>query len=121
MLKRAAVALLLALGASAAAHEEADSPRAEVPLRRAGGASFVKVADGAPVAPKVRVSASPGQPPALLLENLGREPVIVLGAHDEPFLRISASGVDGNLASPTFKATYTGLMKLFLDQIPQGA
>ena len=63
------------------------------------------------LAEKVRVALVPGQPPALLLENEAAVPVVVLGAHGEPFLRIGAGGVEANLASPTWQdlGRYRGL------------
>ena len=78
---------------------------------RPGGAYVARLTSGAELAPKVRVTLAPGRPPALLLENGGAEPVSVLGLHDEPFLRVSADGVEANLASPTWQdlGRYRGL------------
>lgn len=73
--------------------------------------TFVARLAAGELAPGVRVTLAPGQPPALLLENRGREPVWVLGAQGEPFLRIAAEGTDANLASPTWQdlGRYRGL------------
>ena len=78
---------------------------------RPGGAFLARLTSAAELAPKVRVTLAPGRPPALLLENTGPEPVQVLGVHDEPFLRVSADGVEANLASPTWQdlGRYRGL------------
>jgi hypothetical protein len=67
------------------------------------GIYLPRLTSGSRLAPDVHVVLSPGRPPALLLENRGADDVIVLGAHDEPFLRIGAGGVDANLASPTWQ------------------
>lgn len=78
---------------------------------RPPGVFVARVTSAGELAPKVRVSLSPGRPPALLLENAGDTPVTVLGVEDEPFLRISVEGVDANLASPTWQdqGRYRGL------------
>ena len=78
---------------------------------RPGGVFLARLTSNPVLAPKVRVTLAPGRPPALLLENTGADPVSVLGAHDEPFLRISADGVEANLASPTWQdlGRYRGL------------
>ena len=72
---------------------------------------FIARLTGAELARQVRVTLAPGRPPALLLENAGPEPVTVFGVADEPFLRISADGVEANLASPTWQdlGRYRGL------------
>jgi hypothetical protein len=54
-------------------------------------------------APGVHVALLPGRVPGMLLENSGSETVLVLGASDEPFLRITAQGADANLKSPTWR------------------
>jgi hypothetical protein len=78
---------------------------------RPGGLYRARLTAGPELAPSVRVTLSPGRPPALLLENSGAVPVSVLGKHDEPFLRVSADGVEANLASPTWQdlGRYRGL------------
>jgi hypothetical protein len=60
---------------------------------------------------EVGVTLSQGSPPALLLENRGRSPVVVLGNFNEPMLRIGPDGVEVNLASPTWQdqGRYRGL------------
>lgn len=78
---------------------------------RPAGIFQARLGKNTELAPFVKLTLSPGQPPALLLENLGDDDVIVVGAHGEPFLRITADGVDGNLASPTWQdlGRYRGL------------
>jgi hypothetical protein len=75
------------------------------------GVFQARLGKNADLAPFARVTLSPGQPPALLLENLGDQDVIVLGAHGEPFIRIRPDGVDGNLSSSTWQdlGRYRGL------------
>lgn len=68
-----------------------------------GGVYLARLVAGPELTRHVRVTLSPGRPPALMVENSGDEPALVLGAHDEPFLRISADGVEANLASPTWQ------------------
>jgi len=55
--------------------------------------------------PGVRVQLMKGRVPALYLENTGDEPVIVLGAAGEPFLRIGPEGTSANVRSPTWQRT----------------
>ncbi len=83
---------------------------------RPAGVFQTRLLSSGEVAPKVRVTLSPGQPPALLLENLGDQEVIVLGAQNEPFVRIRPDGVDGNLSSPTWQdlGRYKGLAEVSL-------
>ena len=80
-------------------------------LPHPGGVFMARLTSGAEPAPGVRVTLAPGRPPALLLENTGVHPVSVLGVDDEPFLRVSADGVEANLASPTWQdlGRYRGL------------
>jgi hypothetical protein len=54
-------------------------------------------------APGVRVALSDGARPTLRIENAGRQPVVVLGEQGEPFLLVTAAGVEANLASPTWQ------------------
>lgn len=70
-----------------------------------------RLASGGDIAKGLRVTLSQGQPPALLLENNSAEAVLVLGAFEEPFLRIGSEGVEANLASPTWQdlGRYRGL------------
>jgi hypothetical protein len=80
---------------------------------RPAGVFAARLTSAAELAPQVRVTLSPGRPPALLLENTGAQPVTVLGAGGEPFLRVSADGVEANLASPTWQdlGRYRGLVE----------
>ncbi|HTD58916.1 MAG TPA: hypothetical protein VK672_08480, partial [Solirubrobacteraceae bacterium] len=55
--------------------------------------------------PGVRVQLIAGRVPALFLENTGDEPVVVLGAAGEPFLRIGPEGTSANVRSPTWQRT----------------
>lgn len=70
---------------------------------RPSGVFLARLTSAVALAPQVRVTLAPGRPPVLLLENAGAESVTVLGMHDEPFLRVSADGVEANLASPTWQ------------------
>ena len=54
------------------------------------------------IAPRVEVAIIPGVVPAVTLANGGREPVTVIGARSEPFLRIGSEGVFANAMSPTW-------------------
>jgi hypothetical protein len=54
------------------------------------------------IAPSVDVTIIPGVVPAVTVENRGNEPVTVIGAKGEPFLRIGSDGVFANAASPTW-------------------
>jgi hypothetical protein len=47
----------------------------------------------------VRVRLLPGATPGLLVENVGRNPLTVLDAAGEPFLRVSRKGVEANVRS----------------------
>ena len=57
-----------------------------------------------PVRPfrEVAVQLAPGRVPALFLSNRGDEPVVVLGASGEPFLRVGEDGTEVNRHSPTW-------------------
>jgi hypothetical protein len=55
--------------------------------------------------PGVRVQLIAGRVPALYLQNTGDEPVVVLGASGEPFLRIGPGGTSANVRSPTWQRT----------------
>ena len=50
----------------------------------------------------VAVQLAPGRIPGLYVTNRGTTPVVVLGADDEPFLRIGPDGVEANRHSPTW-------------------
>jgi len=50
----------------------------------------------------VTVQLAPGRIPGLYVTNSGTTPVVVLGADDEPFLRIGPDGVEANRHSPTW-------------------
>jgi hypothetical protein len=50
----------------------------------------------------VAVQLAPGRVPALFLSNRGDEPVVVLGAEGEPFLRVGKTGTEANRHSPTW-------------------
>jgi hypothetical protein len=67
------------------------------------GAYVARLTSARELAPGVHVTLSDGDPPALLVENDGRVPVVVLGHEGEPFLLVSAGGVEANLASPTWQ------------------
>ena len=54
------------------------------------------------VAPNVDVTIIPGVVPAVTVENRGQEPVTVIGAQGEHFLRIGSDGVFANATSPTW-------------------
>ena len=68
----------------------------------AAGAFVARLTSGRELAPGVQVTLSSGERPALLIENAGDAAVLVLGHHGEPFLLVSAAGVEANLASPTW-------------------
>ncbi|WP_101676024.1 hypothetical protein [Alloalcanivorax mobilis] len=51
-------------------------------------------------APGVRVSLAPGTVPALFVRNDGKEPVMVLNASGQPYLRIGPDGTAANAAAP---------------------
>lgn len=70
---------------------------------RAAGAYVARLTSPREPAPGVRVALSDGVQPTLRIENAGREPVIVLGERGEPFLLVSAAGVEANLASATWQ------------------
>jgi hypothetical protein len=54
--------------------------------------------------PGVRVSLVAGRVPALYLENASAaEPVVVMGAAGEPFLRVAPDGTSANVLSPTWQ------------------
>jgi hypothetical protein len=53
--------------------------------------------------PGVRVTLVSGRVPAVYLENTDHEPVVVLGAAGEPFLRIGPEGASANVRSPTWQ------------------
>jgi hypothetical protein len=55
--------------------------------------------------PGVRIRLMAGRVPALYLENVDAEPVVVLGADGEPFLRIGPEGTSANVRSPTWQRT----------------
>ena len=57
------------------------------------------------IAPGVRLHVLAGTPPGLYLENAHAEPVTVLGALGEPFVRIGPEGVHVNLRSPSWLAS----------------
>jgi hypothetical protein len=54
------------------------------------------------IAPRVEMAIIPGVVPAVTIENGGHEPVTVVGARGEPFIRIGADGVFANAISPTW-------------------
>jgi hypothetical protein len=54
------------------------------------------------IAPRVDVAIIPGVVPAVTVANGGHDPVTVVGARGEPFLRIGADGVFANAISPTW-------------------
>jgi hypothetical protein len=54
------------------------------------------------IAPQVQVTIIPGVVPAVTIANSGHEPVTVIGARGEPFLRIGPDGVFANAISPTW-------------------
>ncbi len=54
------------------------------------------------IAPRVEVAIIPGVVPAVTIDNGGHEPVTVIGARGEPFLRIGADGVFANANSLTW-------------------
>jgi hypothetical protein len=53
--------------------------------------------------PGVHVSLVSGRVPALYLENLTEQAVVVLGAAGEPFLRVGPEGTSANVLSPTWQ------------------
>jgi hypothetical protein len=53
--------------------------------------------------PGVRVQLMAGRVPGLYLENTSDEPVVVLGADGEPFLRVGPEGTSANVRSPTWQ------------------
>jgi hypothetical protein len=80
------------------------------------GAYVARLTSARELAPGVQVTVSTGEAPALLIENGGRDPVLVLGHQGEPFLVVSATGVEANLASPTWQELGRGS-----GQAPRGA
>jgi hypothetical protein len=54
------------------------------------------------IAPRVEVSIIPGVVPAITIANSAHEPVTVIGARGEPFLRIGPDGVFANEISQTW-------------------
>ena len=54
------------------------------------------------IAPQVETSIIPGVVPAITIANGSAEPVTVIGARGEPFLRIGPDGVFANAVSPTW-------------------
>jgi hypothetical protein len=70
---------------------------------RAEGTFAARVTSGDEPFPGVRVRLVSGLVPALYLENTGNEEVTVLGAAEEPFLRIGPRGTSANLLSPTWQ------------------
>jgi hypothetical protein len=54
------------------------------------------------IAPQVEVAVIPGVVPAISIANGGHQPVTVIGARGEPFLRIGSDGVFANVMSPTW-------------------
>jgi hypothetical protein len=67
------------------------------------GLFLARMTSAPELAPGVRVTLAPGQPPALMLENAGGPPVVVLGKLGEPFLRIAPDGVEANVASASWQ------------------
>ncbi|HEX9887919.1 MAG TPA: hypothetical protein VGA69_00450 [Nitriliruptorales bacterium] len=65
--------------------------------------SYRAALDGGPVSVDgVTATILDGPVPAMVVQNDGSRPVVVLGAQGEPFLRVTPRGVDANLASPTW-------------------
>lgn len=63
---------------------------------------FIPELDTTSPAPGVTLTAVPGNPvPGLSVSNEGASEVVVLGDQEEPYLRLTAAGVDANLRSPT--------------------
>jgi hypothetical protein len=54
---------------------------------------------------RVAVVGGTGPTPAAYIDNEGSQTVTVIGAGGEPLLRIGPSGVDANLASPSWRLT----------------
>ena len=72
-------------------------------------------------AAKLVATALGGEPPEVVIDVIELGPGL-LGWSD-PAVKAAVASVQAStvvvFASPTFKATYTGLLKLFLDQVPQ--
>jgi hypothetical protein len=73
-----------------------------VPRSAPTGIVRARLVSGAQLAPGVRISLLPGEVGSFFLESDAAEPVTVLGRDGEPFLRVSATGVEANLHSATF-------------------
>ncbi|CAN5567957.1 hypothetical protein BH20ACT2_BH20ACT2_13080 [soil metagenome] len=78
--------------------------RGHLEPRRFLGTKVSGITGGARPVPGVTVQLLQGQVPGLLLRNDGAEPVVVRGAHGEPFLRVGPDGTDANLRSPAWAA-----------------
>ena len=68
----------------------------------ANGYSMPAIETPRELAPNVDVTIILGVVPAVTIENRGQEPVTVIGAQGEPFLRIGSDGVFANATSPTW-------------------
>ncbi len=55
----------------------------------------------------ITANALSGSVPAIFMGLQGAEEVLVLGADDEPFLRFTGEGVEGNVRSPSFSTDVT--------------
>ncbi len=80
--------------------EEAEV-RGHVEFRPLLGAVVAELRSPMAVSDDVQVTLLTGRLPGLLLLNLGREPVTVIGRDGEPFARIGPQGVEVNLRSTT--------------------
>lgn len=60
-----------------------------------------------------------GRVPALYLENVSEESVVVLGAAGEPFLRVGPEGTSANVLSPTWQRS--GKAEVTIGALPADA
>jgi hypothetical protein len=80
-----------------------------IEFRPVRGAVTTQLRGSAEPLPGVLVQLSPGRVPALFARNTGPEPVVVLGAGGEPFLRLGPAGAEVNAHSPTWIETARAL------------
>jgi hypothetical protein len=72
------------------------------------GAYRVSLTSPPEIAKGVRVRLLPGKVPGLMMQSSSPQPLLVIGADGEPFLRIGPRGVEANLHSPTWWASGRG-------------
>ncbi len=83
--------------------------RGRIEFRPVRGSVTAQLRGSAEPLAGVLVQLSPGRLPALFVRNTGAEPVVVLGAGGEPFLRLGPAGAEVNAHSPTWIDTARAL------------